>query len=78
MRLASGGEIAQTLKELARQGIEATYYSCDVNDPENVAAVLDRVVSRYGGISGVIHGAGIIRDSFMEFMTAADFTQVVG
>jgi len=77
MRLASGGEIAQTLKELARQGIEATYYSCDVNDPENVAAVLGRVVSRYGGISGVIHGAGIIRDSFMEFMTAADFTQVV-
>ncbi|MDP2045119.1 MAG: SDR family NAD(P)-dependent oxidoreductase, partial [Deltaproteobacteria bacterium] len=77
MRLASGGEIAQTLKELARQGIEATYYSCDVNDPENVAAVLSRVVARYGGISGVIHGAGIIRDSFMEFMTAADFTQVV-
>ena len=77
MRLASGGEIAQTLKELARQGIEATYYSCDVNDPENVAAVLGRVVSEYGGIAGIIHGAGIIRDSFMEFMTAADFTQVV-
>jgi hypothetical protein len=35
------------------------------------------VVSHYGGIAGVIHGAGIIRDSFMEFMTAADFTQVV-
>ena len=76
-RLASGREITQTLKELARQGIEATYYSCDVNDPENVAAVLGRVVSHYGGIAGVIHGAGIIRDSFMEFMTAADFTQVV-
>jgi NAD(P)-dependent dehydrogenase (short-subunit alcohol dehydrogenase family) len=77
LRLASGGEIAQTLKELARHGMEATYYSCDVNDPENVAAVLGQVVSRYGGIAGVIHGAGIIRDSFMEFMTAADFTQVV-
>ena len=76
-RLASGREITQTLKELARQGIEATYYSCDVNDPENVAAVLGRVVSHYGGIAGIIHGAGIIRDSFMEFMTAADFTQVV-
>ncbi|HZK12948.1 MAG TPA: SDR family NAD(P)-dependent oxidoreductase, partial [Desulfobaccales bacterium] len=77
MQLASGGEIAQTLKELARQGIEATYYSCDVNDPESVAAVLGRVVSDYGGIAGIIHGAGIIRDSFMEFMTAADFTRVV-
>jgi acyl transferase domain-containing protein/NAD(P)H-dependent flavin oxidoreductase YrpB (nitropropane dioxygenase family)/NAD(P)-dependent dehydrogenase (short-subunit alcohol dehydrogenase family)/acyl carrier protein len=76
-QLASGREITQTLKELARQGIEATYYSCDVNDPENVAAVLDRVVEQHGGIAGVIHGAGIIRDSFMEFMTAADFTQVV-
>jgi NAD(P)-dependent dehydrogenase (short-subunit alcohol dehydrogenase family) len=77
MRLASGWEITQTLKELARLGIEATYYSCDVNDPENVAAVLGRVVSDYGGIAGIIHGAGIIRDSFMEFMTAADFTKVV-
>jgi acyl transferase domain-containing protein/NAD(P)H-dependent flavin oxidoreductase YrpB (nitropropane dioxygenase family)/NAD(P)-dependent dehydrogenase (short-subunit alcohol dehydrogenase family)/acyl carrier protein len=77
LRLTSGGEIAQTLKELARQGIEATYYSCDVNDPENVAAVLGRVTADYGGIAGIIHGAGIIRDSFMEFMTAADFTQVV-
>ena len=76
-QLASGREITRTLKELARQGIEATYYSCDVNDPENVAAVLGRVVSEHGGIAGIIHGAGIIRDSFMEFMTAADFTQVV-
>jgi NAD(P)-dependent dehydrogenase (short-subunit alcohol dehydrogenase family) len=74
---ASGWEIIQTLKELARQGVEATYYPCDVNDPENVAAVLGQVVERYGGIAGVIHGAGIIRDSFMEFMTATDFTQVV-
>ena len=74
---ASGREITQTLQELARQGIEATYYSCDVNDPENVEAVLGRVVSQHGGIAGIIHGAGIIRDSFMEFMTAADFTQVV-
>jgi acyl transferase domain-containing protein/NAD(P)H-dependent flavin oxidoreductase YrpB (nitropropane dioxygenase family)/NAD(P)-dependent dehydrogenase (short-subunit alcohol dehydrogenase family)/acyl carrier protein len=76
-QLASGWEITQTLKELARQGIEATYYPCDVNDPDNVAAVLGRVVERYGGIAGIIHGAGIIRDSFMEFMTAADFTPVV-
>jgi malonyl CoA-acyl carrier protein transacylase len=76
-QLASGREITQTLRELARQGIEATYYSCDINNPENVAAVLGRVVSDHGGIAGIIHGAGIIRDSFMEFMTTADFTQVV-
>ena len=74
---ASGGEIAQTLKELARQGLDATYYPCDVTDQEKVAAVLGRVVEQYGGIAGVIHGAGIIRDSFIEFMTAADFSEVV-
>jgi hypothetical protein len=55
-QLASGREITQTLKELARQGLEATYYSCDVNDPENVAAVLGRVVSEHGGIAGIIQG----------------------
>ena len=74
---AAGGEIARTLKELASRGMDATYYACDVNDAENVAAVLGRVVEQYGGIAGIIHGAGIIRDSFMEFMTPADFARVV-
>jgi len=69
-------EIAQTLTDLDSSGIEATYYTCDVTDPEAVHATIDKVVSRYGKIDGVVHGAGILRDGFLSEMTADDFSTV--
>ena len=38
---------------------------------------LDQVAKQYGRIDGIIHGAGLIRDGFMEYMTPEDFKQVV-
>ena len=59
-------EIAQTLADLHSSGIEATYYTCDVTDPEAVAAIMGEVASRYGRIDGIIHGAGILRDGSLK------------
>ncbi len=75
--LSSDSEITRTLKDLFDLGVEAAYYSCDVRDHERVAEILGQVVKRYGRIDGIIHGAGILRDSFMEFMSAADFEEVI-
>ena len=58
-------EMAQTLADLQAAGIEATYHTCDVTDPEAVRAVLGQVAKRYGKIDGIIHGAGILRDGFL-------------
>jgi len=55
-------EIAQTLTDLHSLGIEATYYTCDVTDSEAVRSTIGKVVSRYGKIDGIVHGAGILRD----------------
>jgi len=43
------------------QGSRATYHTCDVTDPDAVRAVMGEVVSRYGRIDGIIHGAGVLR-----------------
>ena len=69
-------EIARTLADLHTAGIEATYHTCDVADPEAVRAVMDKVINRYGKIHGIIHGAGVLRDAFLSQMTADDFSVV--
>ena len=59
-------EIARTLADLHAAGIEATYHTCDVTDPEAVRAIMGEVVSRYGRIDGIIHGAGVLRDGLLQ------------
>jgi malonyl CoA-acyl carrier protein transacylase len=69
-------EIAQTLADLHASGIEATYLPCDVTDPEAVRVALGEVAGRYGRIDGIIHGAGVLRDAFLDQMTPEDFSLV--
>jgi malonyl CoA-acyl carrier protein transacylase len=69
-------EIARTLADLHASGIEATYHTCDVTDPDAVHAVMGEVVSRYGRIDGIIHGAGVLRDGLLSQMTADDLSTV--
>ena len=59
-------EIARTLADLHASGIEATYHTCDVTDPEAVRAIMGEVASRYGKIDGIIHGAGVLRDGSLK------------
>jgi malonyl CoA-acyl carrier protein transacylase len=69
-------EIARTLADLHASGIEATYHTCDVTDPEAVRAILGEVAGRYGRIDGIIHGAGVLRDGFLGQMSPEDFSRV--
>ncbi|HSO71294.1 MAG TPA: SDR family oxidoreductase, partial [Thermodesulfobacteriota bacterium] len=69
-------EIARTLADLHASGIEATYHSCDVTDPEAVRAIIGEVTRRYGRIDGIIHGAGVLRDGLLSEMTPDDFSTV--
>jgi NAD(P)-dependent dehydrogenase (short-subunit alcohol dehydrogenase family)/acyl carrier protein len=69
-------EIARTLAELHAAGSEATYHTCDVTDPAAVRSILGEVVGRYGRIDGIIHGAGVLRDSLLSLMAPEDFSLV--
>ena len=73
----AGLDIARNVSRLSVLGLKASYLSCDVADPQKVARTLDQVVKQYGRIDGVIHGAGLIRDAFLEFMTPEDFRRVM-
>ncbi|HEX9949470.1 MAG TPA: SDR family oxidoreductase, partial [Thermodesulfobacteriota bacterium] len=69
-------EIARTLADLHSSGIEATYHTCDVTDPEAVRAIMGEVAGRYGKIDGIIHSAGLLRDGLLSQMTPDDLSMV--
>ena len=70
-------DIARNVSRLSALGLKVSYHSCDVADPVKVAQTLGQVVKRYGRIDGIIHGAGLIRDSLMASMTPDDFMRVM-
>lgn len=72
-----GLEIARTVQDLRSSGIEAVYYSCDVNDSRRVDTVLQEVAKRFGRVTGIVHAAGILKDSFIRQMADDDFMRVV-
>ncbi|MDI6853084.1 MAG: SDR family NAD(P)-dependent oxidoreductase [Deltaproteobacteria bacterium] len=76
-RLLRAKEVNKTLKDLRAEGLEVDYQSCDVADPEAVRQAVETIVARYGRIDGMVHGAGILRDAFLERMVPDDFAEVV-
>ena len=70
-------EVAATVQGLRDAGCEAMYCACDVSDPDAVKLAVDRVTSAYGRVDMVIHGAGVIRDAFLQLMPLEDFKHVL-
>jgi NAD(P)-dependent dehydrogenase (short-subunit alcohol dehydrogenase family)/acyl carrier protein len=73
----SGLEIARNVSRLSALGLKVSYQCCDVADTRAVDKTLDQVAKQFGRIDGIIHGAGLIRDAFTEFMTPEDFRKVM-
>ncbi|MCA9160178.1 MAG: SDR family NAD(P)-dependent oxidoreductase, partial [Planctomycetales bacterium] len=70
-------EIDANLRRLASLGIEAHYYCCDVSDRSAVADVLARVRQLSGPIHGVLHGAGVGKDSRFDRKQADKVDQCI-
>ncbi len=73
----AGLDIASNISRLSTLGLKVTYHQCDVADAAMTAQVLEQVIKQFGRIDGIIHGAGLIRDAFTEYMTPEDFQQVM-
>jgi short-subunit dehydrogenase involved in D-alanine esterification of teichoic acids len=70
-------EIATTLQELQLAGAIAEYVCCDITDSAKVSSVIDDISTRYGRIDGIVHGAGILKDGFMQILNIDDFQKVL-
>ncbi|ASZ12600.1 SDR family oxidoreductase [Chitinophaga sp. MD30] len=52
------------------------YYACDVSDEPAVHALIAQIIAEYGRLDGIIHSAGVLRDSFLINKTAAEVAAV--
>jgi polyketide synthase PksN len=62
---------------LTAMGARVEYESVDVADRSAVEQLLQRIQARHGGLTGIVHSAGIIRDSFLIKKTPADLRAVL-
>ena len=69
-------EIATTLDALKATGSEAVYQPVDARDRTAVRAALASAREKWGPITGVIHGAGILSDKRLADKTVEQFERV--
>ncbi len=69
-------EIETTLSRVRAAGAEASYLSVDVRDAQATAGVILALETEHGAVTGLVHGAGVLRDAAIEEKTEADWRTV--
>ncbi|WP_439622588.1 SDR family NAD(P)-dependent oxidoreductase [Gemmata sp.] len=77
-RLLKDREILGNLDAIRAAGSAVEYRSVDVRDAKAFGALLDELNATAGGITGVIHGAGVIEDKLLRDKTPESFDRVFG
>ncbi|MEV7171525.1 SDR family NAD(P)-dependent oxidoreductase [Streptomyces sp. NPDC093224] len=63
--------------ELTALGAEVEVVGADVSRADDVRRVVDRALSRFGALDGVVHAAGVLRDGVIAGKSAADVRAVL-
>ncbi len=71
-------EITATLAAISAAGGEARYVAVDVTRESELAQALADVRARWGAITGVIHGAGVLADKLIVDKTDEQWARVFG
>jgi acyl transferase domain-containing protein/ubiquinone/menaquinone biosynthesis C-methylase UbiE len=69
--------IAASVEEIERLGARVCYWTLDITNRTEVAAAISRIQRELGGISGVIHAAGIVRDKTIVRKRKDEFSEVL-
>lgn len=65
----SSQEIANTLRKYSSEALTCRYYQCDVTNAEEVKALIEKVQSDLGNVTGIIHGAALNKPRRVENST---------
>jgi acyl transferase domain-containing protein/acyl-CoA thioesterase FadM len=71
------GEIERTLERFRSEGLRHVYCSCDIVDLDALARAIRKIEVDAGPITGVIHGASILRPSRTDNLTVDGVLQEV-
>jgi FkbH-like protein len=67
----------EKIKELNDFGAEVIYLKADISKKEDVEMLIAKVKERYSSINGIIHSAGILRDSYLINKSSEEMNDVL-
>ncbi|XXT21477.1 SDR family NAD(P)-dependent oxidoreductase [Sorangium sp. So ce429] len=78
-RSTPSSELDERIRELAQEGrgTQVTYRAVDVADAAAARSCVEWIRAQYGRLDGVMHSAGLIRDSFLIKKTAEELRAVL-
>ena len=72
----AGLEIRSTLQQIRSTGADAHYLPMDTSDPASVSTALAIIQQRFGILTGLVHGAGVLADRLIEEKTETELRRV--
>jgi NAD(P)-dependent dehydrogenase (short-subunit alcohol dehydrogenase family)/1-acyl-sn-glycerol-3-phosphate acyltransferase len=70
--IAAQREIEETLQAIEQAGGHAEYVSVDITNAQSLVSMSNR----FGPITGILHGAGVLADKLIEHKSEQDFERV--
>ncbi len=75
-RVKAQREIARTLRRIEQAGAKATYFAVNASHGKQAADLLHQVQVKYGPVTALVHGAGVLADRRIEDLTPEQFDAV--
>ncbi len=69
-------EVRRTLERIASMGAKVAYFPVNITDGKAVADLLQQVRAKFGPVTALVHGAGVLADRRIEDLTAEQFDHV--
>lgn len=76
-RKALTPEMEKQLQQLKGSGSEIQYLQCNISDPEELKIAFLCIHDTFGKVNGIIHSAGVIKDSLLINKSKQDFKSVI-
>lgn len=75
-RSALSKEQSNKLDEIRKSGSEVLYLQADISKYEDVDKLIKESKSQFGQINGIIHSAGVLRDTYIKSKTEEEMSAV--
>lgn len=65
------------IKKIQESGNRVVYWSADVSVREEVQSLIKKITEQFGTLTGIVHTAGILRDSFLRNKQESELIEVM-
>jgi NAD(P)-dependent dehydrogenase (short-subunit alcohol dehydrogenase family)/acyl carrier protein len=69
-------EVRRTMERITRAGAKAAYFPVNITDGKAVADLLQQVRVKFGPVTALVHGAGVLADKKIDDLTVEQFDSV--